>query len=189
MTDPSATPVLPAAVVHGCAAGAEVPDVLLIHSAGGDRRHFPPALTDLPGVRVHALDLPGHGAAGGGFADRVEVYADAIAAYVEARGLARVVLAGHSMGGAVVMTLAVVMPEVRTPMFLDTLELDIVARGADAERLIRAELERWGVADVPGVAARGTPEDIAGPVLFLASAAAAFVTGVVLPVDGGYLVA
>lgn len=38
----------------------------------------------------------------------------------------------------------------------------IVARGADAERLIRAELERWGVADVPGVAARGTPEDIAG---------------------------
>ena len=35
----------------------------------------------------------------------------------------------------------------------------------------------------------GTPDDIAGPVLFLASAAAAFVTGVVLPVDGGYLIA
>jgi len=35
----------------------------------------------------------------------------------------------------------------------------------------------------------GTPQDIAGPVLFLASDAAAFVTGVILPVDGGYLVA
>ena len=35
----------------------------------------------------------------------------------------------------------------------------------------------------------GTPEDIAGPVLFLCSPAAAFVTGVVLPVDGGYLIA
>jgi NAD(P)-dependent dehydrogenase (short-subunit alcohol dehydrogenase family) len=53
---------------------------------------------------------------------------------------------------------------------------------ADAARsagiLARTPLNRWG-----------TPEDIGGPVLFLASPAAAFVTGVVLPVDGGYLVA
>ena len=42
----------------------------------------------------------------------------------------------------------------------------------------RTPLGRWG-----------TPEDVAGPVLFLASAAARFVTGVVLPVDGGYLIA
>jgi NAD(P)-dependent dehydrogenase (short-subunit alcohol dehydrogenase family) len=34
----------------------------------------------------------------------------------------------------------------------------------------------------------GQPEDVADPVLFLASAAARFVTGVILPVDGGYLV-
>jgi NAD(P)-dependent dehydrogenase (short-subunit alcohol dehydrogenase family) len=43
--------------------------------------------------------------------------------------------------------------------------------------LARTPLGRWG-----------TPEDIAGPVLFLASASARFVTGVVLPVDGGYLI-
>lgn len=43
--------------------------------------------------------------------------------------------------------------------------------------LARTPMGRWG-----------TPDDVAGPVLFLASAAAAFVTGVVLPVDGGYLV-
>jgi NAD(P)-dependent dehydrogenase (short-subunit alcohol dehydrogenase family) len=40
----------------------------------------------------------------------------------------------------------------------------------------RTPLARWG-----------EPRDVAGPVLFLCSAAAAFVTGAILPVDGGYL--
>ncbi len=41
----------------------------------------------------------------------------------------------------------------------------------------RTPMARWG-----------TPADVAGPVLFLASPAAAFITGVILPVDGGYLI-
>jgi NAD(P)-dependent dehydrogenase (short-subunit alcohol dehydrogenase family) len=36
---------------------------------------------------------------------------------------------------------------------------------------------------------KGEPADIAGPVAFLASDDAAFVTGTVLPVDGGFLAA
>jgi NAD(P)-dependent dehydrogenase (short-subunit alcohol dehydrogenase family) len=51
----------------------------------------------------------------------------------------------------------------------------------DAQRsgtiLARTPLKRWG-----------TPDDVAGPVLFLASEAARFVTGAILPVDGGYMV-
>ena len=44
--------------------------------------------------------------------------------------------------------------------------------------LARTPLARWG-----------QPEDVADPVVFLASEAARFITGVVLPVDGGYLIA
>jgi NAD(P)-dependent dehydrogenase (short-subunit alcohol dehydrogenase family) len=55
-------------------------------------------------------------------------------------------------------------------------------RWADAagaqEILRRTPLGRWG-----------EPDDLVGPTLFLGSSAAAFITGVVLPVDGGYLVA
>lgn len=43
--------------------------------------------------------------------------------------------------------------------------------------IARTPLGRWG-----------QPEDLAGPVLFLCSPAAAFITGVILPVDGGYSV-
>ncbi len=35
----------------------------------------------------------------------------------------------------------------------------------------------------------GTPDDVAGPVAFLASEDSAFVTGIVMPVDGGFLAA
>jgi NAD(P)-dependent dehydrogenase (short-subunit alcohol dehydrogenase family) len=43
---------------------------------------------------------------------------------------------------------------------------------------LRTPMGRWG-----------EPADIAGPVLFLASPAAGFITGVCLPIDGGYSVA
>jgi NAD(P)-dependent dehydrogenase (short-subunit alcohol dehydrogenase family) len=43
--------------------------------------------------------------------------------------------------------------------------------------LDRTPLKRWG-----------QPYDLAGPVLYLCSPAAAFVTGVILPVDGGYAI-
>jgi len=43
--------------------------------------------------------------------------------------------------------------------------------------LDRTPLNRWG-----------QPDDVAGAAMFLCSPAAAFITGVVLPIDGGYLI-
>jgi NAD(P)-dependent dehydrogenase (short-subunit alcohol dehydrogenase family) len=50
--------------------------------------------------------------------------------------------------------------------------------GAGDAILARTPLGRWG-----------DPEDLVGPALFLCSDSARFVTGAVLPVDGGYLAA
>jgi NAD(P)-dependent dehydrogenase (short-subunit alcohol dehydrogenase family) len=50
--------------------------------------------------------------------------------------------------------------------------------GAGDTIVARTPLARWGV-----------PEDLVGPALFLCSDHARFVTGAVLPVDGGYLAA
>jgi NAD(P)-dependent dehydrogenase (short-subunit alcohol dehydrogenase family) len=65
------------------------------------------------------------------------------------------------------------------PGWIET-SMTVPAR-SDAARnraiLERTPLGRWG-----------TPDDIVGPALFLASDAARFVTGAVLPVDGGYSV-
>jgi pimeloyl-ACP methyl ester carboxylesterase len=88
------------------------PAVLFVHGAGGRADLWEAQLAGLAdAARVIAVDLPGHGATGGAGCQRVEQYADWVVAGLDALGLDRVVLVGHSMGGAIGQALALGRPE------------------------------------------------------------------------------
>ena len=58
------------------------------------------------------IELPGHGESEGEGEDEIGAYAEHVLSFVKAIGLQKVFLIGHSMGGAIVQTLALNDPEV-----------------------------------------------------------------------------
>jgi len=82
------------------------PSLILIHGSGGDHTHWPDALFSLTNANVYGLDLPGHGKSSGPGRRKVDEYADFVDAFSRALDLSDVILAGHSLGGAIVQTLA-----------------------------------------------------------------------------------
>lgn len=88
------------------------PAVIFSHGAGGTHRHWLPEVVGAGTmVQAYALDLPGHGRSGGSGRDTVAGYAEVIHGLVEALGLDRVVVGGHSMGGAIAQTFALTYPD------------------------------------------------------------------------------
>ena len=81
------------------------PTLLLIHGAGGSRLVWPDPLRRMSGATVYTLDLPGHGRSPGPGYDSIVQYAEVAAAFLDAAGIERPVVVGHSMGGAVAQTL------------------------------------------------------------------------------------
>jgi NAD(P)-dependent dehydrogenase (short-subunit alcohol dehydrogenase family) len=65
--------------------------------------------------------------------------------------------------------------------------VNAVAPGPFQSRMMKATLERLGdaVAEMVPLRRIGTPEDMAGIAIFLASRAGAYVNATVIPVDGG----
>jgi len=87
------------------------PPVILIHGAGGSHQHWLYQVRDLPRAASYALDLPGHGRSPGAGRDSIGAYGDWLLAFMDEAGLARAVLVGHSMGGAIALDLALRWPE------------------------------------------------------------------------------
>jgi pimeloyl-ACP methyl ester carboxylesterase len=95
----------------GLSEGREV--VLFIHGAGGGQytwsyqkaffeKRFNPII----------IELPGHGASEGEGEEEIGRYAEHVYSFLKTLALSNVFLVGHSMGGAIVQTLALTHPEV-----------------------------------------------------------------------------
>lgn len=83
----------------------------MIHGAGGNNLLWKTTLEGLSGVgTAYAVNLPGH-PTGETTCRSVAEYSDAVHGFIKDAGLRRPVVAGHSMGGAVALTLALDHPE------------------------------------------------------------------------------
>lgn len=85
--------------------------LVFVHGAGGSHknwlsqvRYFP------PGFNTIALDLPGHGESEGEGAGSITEYREFVKTFLEALRLDRIVLVGHSMGGAITQSFALAYP-------------------------------------------------------------------------------
>lgn len=75
--------------------------VVLIHGAGSTHLDWPKEIRQLPDSAVYALDLPGHGRSALPGRTTIEEYAADVITFIETLHLQKVVLVGHSMGGAI----------------------------------------------------------------------------------------
>jgi pimeloyl-ACP methyl ester carboxylesterase len=84
--------------------------VILIHGAGGNFLHWPVSLRRLPGRRIYAPDLPGHGKAPGMGRQSIPDYARCILDFMRALTIGRAIIVGHSMGSAIALHLGIHNP-------------------------------------------------------------------------------
>ena len=156
-------------------AGAGSPTVCLVHGTGGSSEVWRSQLEGLADLgHIVAVDLPGHGRSGGSIPKRIEDAAALVAGFLEALGVTRVIIGGHSMGGAIAQQFALSFgarvdglvligtgARLRVlPRLLDLLatshqegvnQLMSLAVGARAPAELRAALHRSTAENPPGV--------------------------------------
>ena len=93
-------------------AGTGSPAVCLVHGTGGSSAVWAHQLDGLADVaHIVAMDLPGHGRSDGSIPKRIEEAAAVVADFLDALGIERIVIGGHSMGGAIAQQFALAYPD------------------------------------------------------------------------------
>lgn len=87
------------------------PVLIAVHGSGGDYRHWPETLRRIKTARVICVDMPGHGRSAGVGCRSANEYASFLTAFIARLELPGVCLAGHSLGGAILLLLALDNPE------------------------------------------------------------------------------
>jgi len=88
------------------------PTAVFVHGAGGDHTVWLAQFDALKsaGFGTVAVDLPGHGRSGGDGESSIEAFARGVLALVHELQVRRPILVGHSMGGAIAMSAALISP-------------------------------------------------------------------------------
>jgi pimeloyl-ACP methyl ester carboxylesterase len=158
-------------------AGSGSSTVCFVHGTGGSSQVWTRQFEGLADLgHIMALDLPGHGGSGGRIPKGIDEAAAVVGEFLDALGIARVVIGGHSMGGAIAQQFALSYPErvsglvligtgarLRVlPRLLDLLATDY-PRGVDL--LMSLAVSTKAPAELKTALHRSTADNAAGVVL------------------------
>lgn len=162
------------AATGGLIPKGDAPTMVLIHGAGMNSTVWQMQSRYLAhrGVRVLAVDLPGHGQSGGDIISSIEAMADWVITFMDAAGCQNVSVAGHSMGSLTALEVASRAPKrMRTVSLLGCaaempVHPDLIQAAQDGGKLAPGLITDWGFGNIshtgghihPGLWAMGAAE-------------------------------